>query len=877
MLTLSEMETAGQSMATKVSPVLTWEEAFGAGPGVCGGKGYNLGRLHRYGFRVPRGGVVPTAWYREALALTSESLRTFLRSVPAERAMEPEVLSTLAEMRDALESAALPHDCVSGLAAFLKQQQIHEAVAVRSSATGEDGERASFAGIHHSSLNVSGLENIHAAILRCYASLWTPQALAYRRKMNFADDEVFCAVVICQMVHAENSQEPVCAGVAFSFDPVSGRRDLIVIDAARGLGEAVVGGTIEPQRTVFRNQKGRLYSHSRSGGAALLPAERERELANQVRRLHWDFGDGQDPQDVEWAYDGKDIWFLQVRPATTAQRFLPAPVSGLPRHWSTANIKDALPGVVCAMSWSFLKDVVESVAFAGPISAGYQLETGAELVRRFKGRGYFDLTLMQWVMYDALGMPPAQLVQSIGGHQPEITVPADRDPGREQRRRLQAGLRLMRKIWGIDRELSQLIGKREVGIRRVGETDLTRLSKEHLKALWEGMALDNDSMDLAVGVANAAEGPWEMALEALLKPKFGEQSRPFMGKLLAGTGSVTSAEHGYAIFKLAAAAQADPTALQWLEARGPATEWVNLPQVSPFRAELARFLDEYGHRAVYEADYLNPRWVEDPTYILDQVRFVLANPQSAGAKAAAQHLRTEAEATVRRGAGWRTPIVFWLARRLRQAMAGREKAKSALASLVLVSKRVALEMGRRLVAAGNLDQAQDILHLTSADVLCWMQGWWDGSGARELAADRARQREAWLAEEAPPDVITEGPDGRVKAVERLSAHDGEIWKGIGAAPGQARGKARIILHPSQANALQPGEILVAPSTDPGWTPLFLRASAIVMASGGYLSHGAIVAREYGIPAVVNIPGILTDVSQGDVLFVDGDSGRVVRE
>ena len=114
--------------------------------------------------------------------------------------------------------------------------------------------------------------------------------------------------------------------------------------------------------------------------------------------MHWASGDGQDPQDVEWAYDGKQTWFVQVRPATKARRFLPAPVSGFPRHWSTVNIKDAVPGVVCMMSWSLIKDAVESIAFAGPISTGYQLETGAELVRRFKGRGYFELTLIQWVM-----------------------------------------------------------------------------------------------------------------------------------------------------------------------------------------------------------------------------------------------------------------------------------------------------------------------------------------------------------------------------------------------------------------------------------------------------------------------------------------------
>src|SRR5262249_31133397 len=158
-----------------------------------------------------------------------------------------------------------------------------------------------------------------------YASLWTPQALAYRRRMEFGD-EVQCAVVICQMVQAQS------AGVGFSFDPVSGRRDLVVIDAALGLGEAVVSGSVDPQRIVYRSIKGQLQPESRGAGPEMLPEPRERELAYQILRLHWAFGDGQDPQDVEWAYDGERLWFLQVRPATNVRRYLPAAISHLPRH-----------------------------------------------------------------------------------------------------------------------------------------------------------------------------------------------------------------------------------------------------------------------------------------------------------------------------------------------------------------------------------------------------------------------------------------------------------------------------------------------------------------------------------------------------------------
>jgi pyruvate,water dikinase len=855
---------------SQLSAALTWEQAVAAGPEVCGGKGYNLGRLHRYGFRIPRGGVIPAAWYNVASAFGL--CHGVIERVSAENVVDPPVTAALEGIRQTIEAAELPAALVEGLAEFLDDQGLMNAsVSVRSSATTEDSARASFAGIHRSSLNVRGIDEIARAILGCYASLWTPQAVAYRRKMNFADDEVQCAVVICEMVEAK------CAGVAFSFDPVSGRRDLVVIDAAPGLGEAVVSGAVDPQRIVYRETKGKLLYDSCSGGAALLPPDREHELAHQVHRMQWAFGDGQDAQDIEWAYDGEQLWFLQVRPATNVRPYLPAAISHLPRHWSTANIKDAIPGVICTLSWSLLKKSVSTLAYAGPTVGGYQVDTGAEVVRRFKGRAYFELTLMQWVMYDALGAMPRQLVQSIGGHQPEIPVPGDPTKGAAGRRRLMASLRLLRRIWTIERDLARMLSDLKVRLREMAAVDLTAVSERGLRAFYNKLRFDHDSMGITIGVANCAESPWELALETILKRWFGSEARAVMGKLLAGTGALTSAEHGYAIFELAAEARKDLTAREWLDGQRPATDWVNLPYHSGFRAALARFLEQFGHRAVYEADYLNPRWAEDPTYILDQVRFFLANPQTAASREGAQSVREETEAKVRRAAGWRARIVFWLAGRLRRAMAARERAKSSIAELSIPSKRLAVEIGRRLVKAGHLNRPEQAYFLSITDIQCWLEGWWSGEGARELTADRARQREAWLAEEAPPDVISEAPDGRVTTPPVASGRRGETWIGIGAAPGRARGRVRVIRHPAEGNALQAGEILVAPSTDPGWTPLFLRASAIVMATGGYLSHGAIVAREYGIPAVVNLPGILEDLKTGDMLVVDGDGGRVTRE
>jgi rifampicin phosphotransferase len=858
--------------------VLDWGDAFAAGADVCGGKGFHLARLHRYGFRVPRGGVITVAAYDSVVPQVPSELLRALAPVPADHATGPATVAVLDRVRQALETVPLPPDVDEAIDALLDRFDLHGTpVAVRSSATAEDGAAASFAGIHRSFLNVRGREQISQAIRGCFASLWTPQALAYRRRMGFRDDQVRCAVVLCEMVRAQGQDEPRAAGVAFTFDPLTGRRDRIVVDATSGLGDAVVNGRVDPRRLVFHIVGSELALREREPGPSVLPLEREEELAHTLLRLHWALGDGQDPQDVEWAFDGRDIWILQARPATRIRRPYPEAIAALPRYWSTANIKEAVPGVVSMLSWSLIGTVVERVAFAGVIVTGYTLPPGVEIVRRFEGRGYFDLTLMQWVLYDALGVTPGQMVRAIGGHQPQISLPSERTYGLHGVRRAMARMKLMRRVWRIERDLAVAIERHHSLLSELKNLGLSQLTPRELMAALARLSAEHTSLDLAVGLANAAAGPWQLALEQALGWLFGDHARAMLGRLLAGTREVTSAEHGYAILHLARVALEDPIAQTWLESPAPASSWVELPESSPFRRAFAAFLEQYGHRAVYEAEALNPRWIEDPTYIVNEVRRGLAEPQRLSHHESAERRREDAEREVRRRSRWRAPLILFLVRRLRRAVAMREAAKSALAATMVPSRRIVLDIGRRLVEAGYLDAPADALHLCAADLRCYLEGWWDGRGARELTLDRARQRERWLAQDAPPDVIVEDPKGQVGPPIEVSVREGNVWTGIGAAPGRARGLARIVRHPNEAQHLRAGDVLVAPSTDPGWTPLFLRASAIVMETGGYLSHGAIVAREYGIPAVVNLPGVLREVRDGDSLVVDGDRGRVVRE
>lgn len=211
-----------------------------------------------------------------------------------------------------------------------------------------------------------------------------------------------------------------------------------------------------------------------------------------------------------------------------------------------------------------------------------------------------------------------------------------------------------------------------------------------------------------------------------------------------------------------------------------------------------------------------------------------------------------------------------MANRAREAARLREMAKSMVIKLAGISRLLILEIGSRLAADGRLEAQEDIFFASRADVEGILAGTWDGRGLKTLVAAR-RARRAELLKLDPPDVVLDDAPQPRTAVP--VAH-GPALTGIGVASGQASGRARIIRHPEEGHWLEPGEVLVAPSTDPAWTPLFLRASALVMEVGGYLSHGAIVAREYGIPAVVNIPRLLDAVSDGTLLVVNGDAGKV---
>jgi len=874
--------------------IVSYEDAVSLGPPGVGGKGWNLGRLHRYGFPVPRGGILVADVYTQFLAEPKlQSLCAELAHVQGGGGAEREITGILDTLRTTIATTPLSADVMCAVHTFLTDARLADVpVAVRSSATVEDSTTTSFAGVHESFLHVKGLEEVVRAIKGCYASLWSPRAVAYRRYEGLADDDVACAVVICALVTGPEESPPIAAGVAFSCDPRTGQRDRVTINAASGWGEAVMSGTVSPEAiTVVQRADGEPLRIERvQKRVQVLSDNQAAALASLVRRVLWALGDGQEPQDVEWTSDGEQFWLVQARPVTHLPRVTFPAVAALPTIWSNANLKDAVTGVQTPLSWSIVQLTVDAILYAPYRTIGYRLPEGMELIRRFHGRAYFDLTTMQWVSYDAFGLLPHELNQSLGGHQPEIPVPSQHPlRGWSGLRRRRAQLRLLRASTRNARTLPGEITRVRAQARTYTRLSLTDLSLADLLALLRQLLDLGQAFGARFQLANLS-GIWEQLLAHLLGRERPGQGQALASALMAGSREVVSAEQGYRLYDVAAAAAHDPAARTYLAAAPLDPQgWRSLPEHSPFRQALAAFLDDFGHRGVYETELANPRWNEDPTYLLDAVRALLAQHSLEAPFNMAQQKRQAAQAEVVRLPLWLRRLVSWLAERARRAAAQREAGKSTMVALLEPLRKIALEIGRRMVEAEVLDEQVDVFFLTWSDLVAFLQKQWDGRGARALVADRKAQRNRWLAE-APPDIFI--CDARGRPAELPSATENEAMptvhhaggqasrnarelRGVAASPGHATGQARIIHHPSEGRLLQAGEVLVAPSTDPGWTPLFLRACAVVMETGGYLSHGAIVAREFGLPAVVNIPGLLKAVQDGQLVTVDGDRGCIL--
>ena len=872
---------------------LNWEQSYTAGVALVGGKGWNLGRLQRYGFPVPVGGVLSAEAYD--LFVQDNQLGKFVEK--AEQQVTIENLNTersrklLDDIRDKFRTGTLPARVIDEINQRLKEWNlIGLSLAVRSSATLEDSEKLSFAGMHDSFLNVSGLHHSLTAITEAYASLWSLRAVGYRRKMKVSDMAMKLAVVVMKLVPAQSS------GIAFSCNPQNGRRDMMVIQANYGYGESVVSGRINPDeyqlplmdvdekiwnKTIGLKEG---YTSIRAGGGMeyrptpskvqVLSDERIIQLGYMVSRIHEALGEGEIPQDIEWVYDGDRFHIVQSRPVTAIPKYTYPELKNQPEIWSNGNFRDALPMVQSPLNRGMIIKAVTLMLSSIFDVMQFPTLMGRDYGRLYNGRAYFNLSIMQWEYFDAIGLPPAMTSEATGGHQPEIEIPPHKkqgfQPSFERNWRV---LKMGRYLLQNQKQSKLKFEETRAFAQQHRDRDLRCLSEDELITLLYQINNMMINMIPTVAMLSVSAGYPLLKITEVLKGTFPGREKALGYSLLIGKGQITTAEQGYRLMELADIASRNTAIKSFFESE-PFTplEWkTKLPLNSEFRRQWESFLEEYGHRAIYEADIINPRWRDDPGYLLEIIRRMIptVNLELYRAKQAEKYQAAKKEIQSHLGIISHWKLQYWLKQAI-QGSQSREMGKSEMVRVMEVLQRLALEIGRRFTNRQIILTREDIYYCTWQDIITILKKDWNGQGLMHLIDDR-KERKKYLETLHSPDYILDEAPQRIHAVELNRENNLE---GIGVSSGIIEGVCRLLNDPSEGSRLLQGDILVAPSTDPGWTPLFLIASGLVMETGGYLSHGAIVAREYGIPAVVNIPGIMHLLKDGQRIIVNGDEGFI---
>ena len=845
----------------------------GDGLAIAGGKAVNLGRLRKAGLPVPDGFCVTTRAY----VLAADGLGA---DAPA-------------ALRELLRTRPVPDAVAEAVGKAYRELGQDVPVAVRSSATAEDLPAASFAGQHDTFLNVVGEEALLDAIRRCWASLWTDRAVAYRAANGIDPSSVQLAVIVQRMVDAR------AAGVMFTADPLTGRRGLAVIDVAPGLGEAVVSGAVNPDHFVVDTAHGTVLERAVRNPEPALDDEELAALAVLARRVETVYGGI--PQDTEFAVgnDGR-VWLLQARPITTLFPLpadAPLPGGGDLRVYFNFNVAQGVLRPLTPMGLHAFLLAGSGMAAAAGAPPRDRL-AGPPLMKPAAGWLLFDVTpLVRSGLGRRLGRFIASRMEARTVAVLEALVSDPRLALQPPRSRSVAGLRRTAALLAAARIPARVVGAlrdpvrgREEALRRA------RLLSEAPLVVEDGTAAQRFEMAervlaervhasiLAVApIAFAGLGSFGLAFR-LLGRRVTADERDAVRRALPHNPTT---QMDLALWTLATKVRSDEEATRVLLEDQPvplAAAYAEGALPAGLQEGLGEFLRDYGHRGVAEIDLGLPRWGDDPAPVLSMLAGYLRRDMSdGGPQAQFRAVEEQAEALVeelaRRRGRLLGPMVRFGLRRGRDLAGLREVPKAAVMALTArVRSELLAPAGRQLSAMGVLEHPDDLFFVDLREARSLVNGGDLRAAIRERRAvyDREVRRR-----HVPRVLLSDGTEPAPPQFQNVGGpalgvgggRDG-VLRGAPASAGVISGPAKVMLDPFGGH-LAEGEILVAPSTDPGWTPLFLTASGLVMEMGGAMSHGAVVAREYGIPAVVGVPDATERIRSGDRVTVDGTAGTVV--
>lgn len=856
---------------------------------LVGGKGRSLAKMAAAGLPVPAGFHLTTSAYQHFV--DENDLQTTILDVVTDAAGQRATSFELASARiqalfeGATLSAKISTEILQAYTALggsLRGEK-ELAVAVRSSATAEDLPHLSFAGQQETYLNVRGEAALLVAVCRCWASLWTARAISYRHQLHVDQDSLAMAVVVQVMVPADVS------GILFTANPTTGDRSELLINASFGLGEAIVGGQVTPdsylldrndltaKETLIGAKEQMMVSAGAQGtamqavsatqrGESSLSAELLNRLGSLAIRAEQEFEDS--PQDIEWAVADGNCWLLQSRPITNLP---PAPLQDV--RW-----QPPYPGAKLVR-----RQVVENMPDPlSPLFAELYLQEGLEQsMDTFLDNFGLPIALEEFVT-----RPIFTTVNGYAYSRADFKIPWRRIPKilRWSVTAMPAFFRNAIPHWR-DEALPAYLAI----IEQWRAQDPIAASDEQLlsgvRALTTADAVYWFDVAIVMGFAKMTD-----ALLHLFLKLFAAKHHLISGMFLSGFPSKTLQAQTdlEAIAKRALAM--DP--LRELVLATPVTSLLDTLQHnadgSALLQELQQYLDQYGHQ-IYTLDFAEPTQAEDPLAVLLSLRALLQKSGAHGAHMGARQAELGRQRELRLAQTKQIfgPLRRWLFQKLlRLAQSygpNREEALFYMGAAWPELRCLTRELGRRLVEVGTLASPDDVFYLLRSELE-------EASMARknkqavpgfmQLANDRRELRQA-RKRLHPPGMVP--PQARWKIGPfNLSAFEtqmrneegGDTLNGFAVSPGKVTAQASVILSAADFDKMKTGTILVCRTTTPAWTPLFAQAKGLVTDIGGILAHGSIVAREYGIPAVMGTGNVTQQVVAGQQITVDGDSGLV---
>jgi len=890
-----------------------------------GSKALNLGKLISAGLPVPPGFLVLTTAYEHFVSANSlpASIERLAQTVSPD---QPETAETAAHEISALfERATLPSE-VEAAVLDAYHQLAAPAVAVRSSATAEDLPEASFAGLYETFLSLSSEASVCSALKACWASLWSAQALIYRVRHQVPQQDVRMAVVVQQMVEARAS------GVLFTCNPITNAQDEMMINATSGLGEALVSGQVTPDTITLDKHTGQVKRldvaektlmtvpatsyvahHSVPAEVRTRPALSEQEITRLFKlgaAVEKHFGA---PQDIEWAISDAQVFLLQARPVTASgkqppvtarQEELPVPGDDTwEQHekpeihpydlWTRTNIGENFLDPITPLSATLWPTFFVLGRLPSPEERTPGAPSLPVLGERFYGRLYVNEGA---VIHGALEMGvPTSFLDSTWGSSGRGGRSSD------DRIHLWRGVRRIPRMVGEARKAAkaqtnkrpempkqpkqkqprrspeQLLAQVDAWVEEFQRTDLSQLDD---RALWDFVPrwIERGKALRTILVAAGLAGIAFYFLERKVSKWTGKPGQATV--LVQALSGVYTAEVGSLLWRmtqmlneagLAEVVQEYPAekALEQLRERASA---------QPFLAEFEAFLQRHGYRCPNDAELHNPRWAEQPTLVIEMLKSYLRLEKSSNPQLVEQRRTFEREEATRRLKAQinplRRPFFHWLLKQAQDKTRLRDNYRSYVAKFLFPMRLLLVEFGRRWAARGWLADPDDLFFLTLYDIGDIVRTGTPLVQGSDLITTTAARRTAfdyWSTIDAPAAL---GPGGLPLPDPQPT---GNYLQGLPASAGRVRGTARLVESISEAARLSPGEILVTRGTDAGWTPVFPLVSGLVLETGGLLSHGAIIAREYGVPAVINVPGALSTITNGQTIEVDGTNGRVYLE